>query len=69
MFNVGYNPEYPWLSLILPALVLASFSLAAIARLTRTSLIENLRSDYVRTARAKGLKEPRHRRSTRCATH
>ncbi len=69
MFQVGYNPEYPWLSLFLPALVLAAFSLAAIARLTRTSLIENLRSDYVRTARAKGLtSETRGRRSTRCAT-
>jgi oligopeptide transport system permease protein len=55
MFNVGYDPEYPWLSLVLPGLVLGAFSLAAIARLTRTSLIENLRSDYVRTARAKGL--------------
>ena len=55
MFQIGYNPDYPWLSLVLPGLVLASFSLAAIARLTRTSLIENLRSDYVRTARAKGL--------------
>jgi ABC-type dipeptide/oligopeptide/nickel transport system permease component len=55
MFNVGYNPEYPWLSLVLPGLVLGAFSLAAVARLTRTSLIENLRSDYVRTARAKGL--------------
>lgn len=55
MLNIGYNPDYPWLSLTLPGLVLGSFSLAAIARLTRTSLIENLRSDYVRTARAKGL--------------
>jgi peptide/nickel transport system permease protein/oligopeptide transport system permease protein len=55
MLNVGYDSEYPWLSLILPGLVLGSFSLAAIARLTRTSLIENLRSDYVRTAKAKGL--------------
>jgi oligopeptide transport system permease protein len=55
MVQVGYNPEYPWLSLVLPGIVLGSFSLAAIARLTRTSLIENLRSDYVRTARAKGL--------------
>lgn len=55
MFNVGYSPDYPWLSLVLPGLVLGSFSLATIARLTRTSLIENLRSDYVRTARAKGL--------------
>ncbi len=55
MFTVTYNSEYPWLSLMLPGLVLGAFSLAAIARLTRTSLIENLRSDYVRTARAKGL--------------
>jgi peptide/nickel transport system permease protein/oligopeptide transport system permease protein len=55
MFQVGYNPDYPWLSLFLPGMVLGAFSLAAVARLTRTSLIENLRSDYVRTARAKGL--------------
>jgi ABC-type dipeptide/oligopeptide/nickel transport system permease component len=55
MINVGYTTDYPWLSLVLPGIVLGSFSLAAIARLTRTSLIENLRSDYVRTARAKGL--------------
>jgi peptide/nickel transport system permease protein/oligopeptide transport system permease protein len=55
MLNVGYDREYPWLSLVLPGVVLGAFSLAAVARLTRTSLIENLRSDYVRTARAKGL--------------
>ena len=42
-------------SYILPAVVLASISLAYLARLTRTSLTENLRSDYVRTAVAKGL--------------
>jgi oligopeptide transport system permease protein len=45
-----------WYSLLLPGLVLASLSLAYVARLTRTSLAENLRQDYVRTARAKGLK-------------
>ncbi|MCJ7781997.1 MAG: ABC transporter permease, partial [Acidimicrobiia bacterium] len=44
-----------WYSLMLPALVLASLSLAYIARLARTSLVENLRADYVRTAKAKGL--------------
>lgn len=55
MLQVGYQPDYPTLSLVLPGLVLGAFSLAAIGRLTRTSLIENLRSDYVRTARAKGL--------------
>ncbi|MGY1713469.1 ABC transporter permease [Geodermatophilus sp. SYSU D01106] len=42
-------------SYLLPGLVLASGSLAYVARLTRTSLAENLRADYVRTARAKGL--------------
>src|SRR3954466_6678840 len=42
-------------SYILPGLVLASASLAYVARLTRTSVAENMKADYVRTARAKGL--------------
>lgn len=46
-------------SYLLPAFVLASVSLAYIARLTRTSLVENLRTDYVRTATAKGMKRGR----------
>ena len=50
----GWPTDY-----ILPGLVLASVALAYLARLTRTSLVENLRSDYVRTAIAKGL--PRRR--------
>jgi len=48
-----------WFSYVMPGLVLAAGSLAYIARLTRTSLVENLRADYVRTATAKGL--PRSR--------
>ena len=48
-----------WYSYVLPGLVLASGSLAYVARLTRTSIAENMRADYVRTARAKGL--PRSR--------
>jgi oligopeptide transport system permease protein len=44
-----------WYSYVLPGLVLASGSLAYVARLTRTSVAENMRADYVRTARAKGL--------------
>jgi ABC-type dipeptide/oligopeptide/nickel transport system permease component len=44
-----------WYSFLLPGLVLASNSLAYVARLTRTSMAENLSADYVRTARAKGL--------------
>lgn len=42
---------------ILPALVLGFGTLAFTARLTRTSMLEVLRQDYVRTARAKGLTE------------
>ncbi|WP_316526496.1 ABC transporter permease [Kitasatospora brasiliensis] len=41
--------------LVLPALVLGSVSLAFVARLTRTSIAENIKADYVRTAVAKGL--------------
>lgn len=48
-----------WQSYMLPAMVLGSVSLAYVARLTRTSLVENLRADYVRTARAKGLSSRR----------
>jgi oligopeptide transport system permease protein len=48
------NPP-TWYSLVLPAIVLASGSLAYVTRLTRASLSENLRADYVRTAKAKGL--------------
>ncbi|HEY0486884.1 MAG TPA: ABC transporter permease [Mycobacteriales bacterium] len=48
-----------WYSYLLPGLVLAALSLASVARLTRTSLVENLRSDYVRTATAKGLSRRR----------
>ena len=44
---------------LLPAIVLAAVSLAYVARLTRSSVVENLRSDYVRTAKAKGLSQRR----------
>jgi len=40
---------------ILPALVLAGRPAAMIARLTRAQMVEVLRQDYIRTARAKGL--------------
>lgn len=41
--------------LLLPAVVLGTSSLAVVARMTRSSMLEVLREDYVRTARAKGL--------------
>ncbi|MCX4586768.1 ABC transporter permease [Streptomyces sp. NBC_01481] len=49
------SPEAPLNELLIPGLVLASVSLAYVTRLTRTSIAENARSDYVRTAKAKGL--------------
>ena len=47
---VGFGPAY-----LLPGLVLGLGTMAYIARLTRTSMLEIKRQDYVRTARAKGL--------------
>ncbi|HEV2040971.1 MAG TPA: ABC transporter permease subunit, partial [Casimicrobiaceae bacterium] len=41
--------------LILPSIALGTIPLAVIARMTRSSMLEVLREDYVRTARAKGL--------------
>lgn len=45
--------------LIMPAFVLGSVSVAYVARLMRANLAENLRADYVRTAKAKGLTNAR----------
>ncbi len=45
--------------LFLPALTLAVVATGVIARLTRTAMLEVLRQDYIRTARAKGLTERR----------
>lgn len=46
-------------SLILPSITLASLSIATVARMTRSSLLEQLGQDYVRTARSKGAGTPR----------
>ncbi|MCA1031060.1 ABC transporter permease [Bacillus timonensis] len=43
--------------LILPAFVLASADMAGLTRFTRTSMLEVVKQDYMRTARAKGFKE------------
>ena len=45
--------------LILPAIVLGTVPLAVVARMTRSSMLEVLGEDYIRTARAKGLSGPR----------
>ncbi len=60
-----YNHKLPFLpvagwgkpeNLVLPVLVLAAGNVGFIARLTRGSMLEVMRQDYVRTARAKGLR-------------
>lgn len=47
-----------WTHFVLPTLTLTAFYAAQIARITRSSVLDALGQDYVRTARAKGLREP-----------
>jgi oligopeptide transport system permease protein len=68
--KLGWLPTAGWNggalpNLVLPVTVLALPQIAIISRLTRAGMIEVLRSNYVRTARAKGL--PEHRIVTRHA--
>jgi oligopeptide transport system permease protein len=68
--KLGWLPTAGWnggalQNLVLPVTVLALPQIAIISRLTRAGMIEVLRSNYVRTARAKGL--PEHRIVTRHA--
>ncbi len=56
--KLGWLPVAGWGSpefIVLPAIVLAARPAALIARMTRASLLETLKQDYIRTARAKGL--------------
>jgi ABC-type dipeptide/oligopeptide/nickel transport system permease component len=46
-----------WQHLVMPTIALAANSMAIQARMTRASMLEVLRSDYIRTARAKGVPE------------
>ncbi|MCD7439044.1 ABC transporter permease [Streptomyces lincolnensis] len=55
--NVNDSTDYG--QLLMPAIVLATASLAYVTRLTRTSIAENRRADYIRTAIAKGLPKSR----------
>ncbi|WP_019228222.1 ABC transporter permease [Sedimentibacter sp. B4] len=59
-YKLGWLPVSgfgSWKQLIMPALVLGWNSAGTIARLTRSNLMEAMKNDYIRTARAKGLKE------------
>ncbi len=51
------NPIQHFQQFLLPAIVLGFATAGSIMRLTRTTMLETLRQDYVRTARAKGLSE------------
>jgi oligopeptide transport system permease protein len=59
LFPVTVSAGAPLNELVLPAFVLATTSLAYVARLMRANLAENLHADYVRTATAKGLSRGR----------
>jgi len=61
MFAIYGGGDLPDLlsHLLLPAVTLAVVATGVIARLTRTAMLEVLRQDYIRTARAKGLSERR----------
>ncbi len=57
---LGWLPAALWKSpahMILPTITLGTALMAVIARLTRASLLQVIREDYIRTARAKGLQE------------
>jgi len=62
--QLGLTPSFgadTWQHYILPVITLSVYSLAIVIRLTRSSMLEVLNQDYVRTARAKGLNETRVR--------
>jgi peptide/nickel transport system permease protein len=56
-FGNPFDPVQTFQSFILPWVVLAFLYAASYARLTRTSMLETMSEDYIRTARAKGLPE------------
>jgi oligopeptide transport system permease protein len=56
--TAGWIDRFGYKAMILPVITLALNQFARIARVMRASMIETLRSDYVRTARAKGLSMP-----------
>lgn len=66
LLQLGFGLELRWLPVagwespahyVLPAITLGSIYAASIARLTRGGMLEIIRQDYIRTARAKGLQE------------
>ena len=61
-FQLGWTPTYgvdTWQGWILPSVALGGYSISFLARLMRSSLLEVMGQDYIRTARAKGISEGR----------
>ena len=57
LFPVAASDWSDWHAWVLPTIALSVTPMALMARLTRSSVLETMRQDYVRTARAKGLNE------------
>lgn len=61
-FQLGWFPSFgvdKWQGYILPMIALGGYSISFLARLMRSSLLEVMGQDYIRTARAKGISESR----------
>ena len=61
-FKLGWTPVYgvdSWHGYILPVIAMGGYSISFMARLMRSSLLEVMGQDYIRTARAKGISETR----------
>ena len=56
--NANGGPSIDWRYLILPSIAMGASLAAILTRMVRTSMLEELGQDYIRTARAKGLSEP-----------
>lgn len=59
-FKLGWTPIYgveKWTGYILPMIAMGGYSISFLARLMRSSLLEVMGQDYIRTARAKGISE------------
>ncbi len=59
LFPVRYDSALPFRSIVLPAVALSMFSMATIARFTRTEMIEVMNSEYVEFAKSRGITDGR----------
>ncbi|MEG0176260.1 ABC transporter permease [Anaerorhabdus sp.] len=57
LFPILYNPAIPEQSSVLPTIALSLFTIANVARFTRSEMIDVLGSDYIQLAQSKGIKE------------